>query len=134
MPGRTLVSWFPRAASGLVALVIALVLLLGTPFTARASLLKPTYAAGDKWVYILDGSITEFPGLNASQIRNLRFNLVGMVDVKVIGPANVVAGNASVPAVRAVTRAAGDLNRAVSVPGGGTGPGAGGLTAHTPGF
>src|SRR3989442_7680897 len=128
MPGRTLVSWFPRGASGLAALVIVSVLLLGTPFTARASLLKPTYAAGDKWVYILDGSITEFPGLNASQIRNLRFDLVGMVDVKVIGPANVVAGNASVPAVRGCPHATGDLHRSFSLPTGGTGPGTGSVT------
>src|SRR3989442_13494110 len=120
MPGRTLVSWFPRGASGLAALVIALVLLLGTPFTARASLLKPAYAAGDKWVYILDGSITEFPGLNASQILNLRFDLVGMVDVKVIGPANVVPGIASVPAARVDTRGTGYLDGPVSLPGGAT--------------
>ena len=134
MPGRTLVSWFPRAASGLAALVIALVLLLGTPFTARASLLKPTYAAGDKWVYILDGSITEFPGLNASQIRNLRFDLVGMVDVKVIGPANVVAGNASVPAVRVDTQATGYLNGSFSVQGGGTAQVTGSFTTDTSEF
>src|SRR5207245_2662244 len=48
MPGRTLVSWFPRGAPGFAALVIVSVLLLGTPFMARASLLKPTYAAGDQ--------------------------------------------------------------------------------------
>src|SRR2546430_11838635 len=48
----------------------------------------------------------------SSQIRNLRFDLVGMVDVKVIGPANVVAGNASVPAVRVDTQATGYLNGA----------------------
>src|SRR2546428_7298233 len=131
MPGRTLVSWFLRGASGLAALVIVSVLILGTPFTARASLLKPTYAAGDKWVYILDGSITEFPGLNASQIRNLRFDLVGMVDVKVIGPANVVAGNASVPAVRVDTQATGYLNGSFSVQGGGTAQVTGSFTTDT---
>ena len=134
MPGRTLASWFPRAASGLAALVIVSVLLLGTPFTARASLLKPTYAAGDKWVYILDGSITEFPGLNASQIRNLRFDLVGMVDVKVIGPANVVTGNASVPSVRVDTQAMGYLNGSFSVQGGGTAQVTGTFTTDTSEF
>src|SRR3989442_5156308 len=107
MPGRTLVSWFPRGASGFAALVIVSVLLLDTPFTARASLLKPTYAAGDKGVYILDGLITEFPALNASQIRNLRFYLVRIVDVKGIGPANVVTGNASVPSIRIDSQALG---------------------------
>ena len=127
-------SWFPRAASGLAALVIALVLLLGTPFTARASLLKPTYAAGDKWVYILEGLITEFPGLNASQIRNLRFDLVGMVDVKVIGPANFVVGNASVPSVRVDTRATGYLNGSFSVQGGGTAQVTGTFTIDTSEF
>ncbi len=127
-------SWLPRGTSGLVALVIVSVLLLGTPFTARASLLKPTYAPGDKWVYILDGSITQFPGLNASQIRNLRFDLVGMVDVKVIGPANVVAGNASVRAVRVDTRATGYLNGSFSVQGGGTAQVTGSFTTDTSEF
>src|SRR2546426_5966027 len=134
MPGRTLVSWFPRGASGFAALVIVSVLLLDTPFTARASLLKPTYAAGDKWVYILDGLITEFPGLNASQIRNLRFDLVGMVDVKVIGPANVVTGNASVPSVRVDTQAMGYLNGSFSVQGGGTAQVTGTFTTDTSEF
>jgi hypothetical protein len=112
-------------------LLLAFVLLLGSPTTARGSLVKPTYAAGDKWVYILDGSITGFPGLNASQIRNLRFDLVGLVGVQVLGPANVVAGNASVPAVRVDTHATGYLNGSFSVPGGGTAQVTGSFTADT---
>jgi hypothetical protein len=119
MPGRSYVHRFSRGVSGLVALLIVSVLLSGAPNTARASLLKPTYAAGDKWVYILDGSLAGFPGLNASQIGNARFGIVGLVTVEVVGPASVLAGNASVSAVQVNILGTGYLNGSFSIPGGG---------------
>src|SRR2546427_2463172 len=57
-----------------------------------------------------------------------------MVDVKVIGPANVVAGNASVPAVRVDTQATGYLNGSFSVQGGGTAQVTGSFTTDTSEF
>ncbi len=110
---------FTRGTLGLAVLVVVSVLLLGSMNTARASLLKPTYAGGDKWVYILDGSFTGFPGLNASQISNARFGIVGLVTVEVIGLAHVRTGNASVSAVQVNTVATGYLNGSFSVPRGG---------------
>src|SRR2546430_15598767 len=82
---------------------------LATSAPSRAALHKPTYAAGDHWVYVLDASLSTFPGFNGSQ-GTFQFGLIGFVYVNVIGPANVLAGNASIPAIRVDSRATGYLN------------------------
>ena len=100
---------------------------------ADAALRKPTYAAGNQWVYVLDGSLTNFPGFNASQ-GSFHFGFVGLVYVDVIGFATVQTANGSVSAVRVDSRATGFLNGTFSVPGAGSGQITGSLTTQSTEF
>ncbi len=106
-----------RGVSSVVVLFVVTAAVLAASAPSRAALHKPTYAAGDHWVYILDASLSTFPGFNASQ-GTFQFGLIGFVYVNVIGPVNVLAGNASIPAIRVDSRATGYLNGTVPVPGG----------------
>jgi hypothetical protein len=100
---------------------------------ADGALRKPTYAAGDKWVYVLDGSLAGFPGFNASQ-GTFHLGLVGFVYVNVIGSGIVLVNNGSVSAVRVDSRATGFLNGTFSVPGGGSGQITGSFTTTSTEF
>ena len=106
-----------RGVSSIVVLFVVTAALLAASAPSRATLHKPTYAAGDHWVYVLDASLSTFPGFNASQ-GTFQFGLIGFVYVNVIGPVNVLAGNASIPAIRVDSRATGYLNGTVPGPGG----------------
>ncbi len=86
---------------------------------ARAALQQPTYTAGDRWVYVLQGSLEGFPGLNESR-GNVSLGLSGLVEVDVLGPAQALVGGAEVPGVRAETHASGFLNGTFVIPGNGT--------------
>lgn len=103
--------------SGMVVLLVMSAAVFAASAPSRAALHKPTYAAGDQWVYVLHASLNSFPGFNASQ-GTFQFGLVGFVYVNVIGAANVLAGNASIPAIRVDSRSTGYLNGTFSVPGG----------------
>ena len=107
-----------RLSRGVSSIVVLFVLIAAVFASApsRGALHKPTYAAGDHWVYVLDASLSTFPGFNASQ-GTFQFGLIGFVYVNVIGAVNVLAGNGSIPAIRVDSRATGYLN--------GTLPGAG---------
>ena len=105
-----------RGVSSIVVLIVVIAAVFASA-PSRAALHKPTYAAGDHWVYILDASLSTFPGFNGSQ-GTFQFGLIGFVYVNVIGPANVLAGNASIPAIRVDSRATGYLNGTVPGPGG----------------
>ena len=106
---------------GPVACVVVSSLVLATIFaiagSVGAALKKPVYTPGDRWVYVLSGSLRSFPGLNASQ-GNFRFDLTGQVDVKVIGSADVVQGNTSVRTVRVDSHTSGFLNGTFRLPNG----------------
>src|SRR2546425_6588005 len=115
--GRTTVTRLSRGVSSIVVLFVLAAAVWAASAPSRAALHKPTYAAGDQWVYVLHASLGTFPGFNASQ-GAFQFGLVGFVYVNVIGPANVLAGNASIPAIRVDSRATGYLNGTVPVPGG----------------
>src|SRR5213593_5157830 len=114
--GRTAVSRLIRGVSSIVVLIVVTAAVFASA-PSRAALQKPTYAAGDHWVYVLDASLSNFPGFNGSQ-GTFQFGLIGFVYVNVIGPANVLAGNASIPAIRVDSRATGYLNGTVPGPGG----------------
>src|SRR2546425_1160916 len=116
--GRTTVARLSRGVSSIVVLCVLAAAVWAASAPSRAALHKPTYAAGDQWVYVLHASLGTFPGFNASQ-GTFQFGLVGFVYVNVIGPANVLAGNASIPAIRVDGRVTGYLNGTFSVPGGG---------------
>src|SRR3989441_10046499 len=79
------------------------------------ALRKPTYAAGDKWVYVLSGSLAGLPGFNTSQ-GTFHLGRVGFVYVNVIGSATVQANNTSVSAIRVDSPATGFLKCTCSVP------------------
>jgi len=107
-----------RGVSSIVVLFVLAAAVWAASVSSRAALHKPTYGPGDQWVYVLDASLGTFPGFNASQ-GTFQFGLVGFVYVNVIGPATVLAGNASISAIRVDSRATGFLNGTFSVPGGG---------------
>ena len=117
--GRSAVKRVSRSALAAVILLLMFTVALNASGPTGGSLKKPTYAAGDQWVYVLEGSLTTFPGFNASQ-GPLQFTIVGFVYVNVIGPATVLAGTMSIPSVRVDSRATGFLNGTFAVPNGGT--------------
>lgn len=113
-----MISILPPAAVAL-AIVVAVTASLATASGARAALAKPTYAAGDRWVYVLQGALPGFPGLNASE-GSAELGLSGLVEVDVLGPAQATVGGSSVPGVRVETHATGFLNGSFVIPGNGT--------------
>src|SRR2546428_1956425 len=117
-PRRVTLKRSIRGISGIVSILVVFAIVSSLPL-ADGALRKPTYAAGDKWVYVLSGSLPGFPGFNTSQ-GTFHLGLVGFVYVNVIGSATVQANNASVSAVRVDSRATGFLNGTFSVPGAGS--------------
>ncbi len=69
---------------------------------ARAAMTRPAYDAGDRWVYVLQGSLDGLPGFNASQNVSVHFSLNGIVQVAIDG--------VDASGVHAATRASGFLN------------------------
>lgn len=106
-------------AAIVLAMLVAAAAVLATAGGVRASLQRPTYAVGDRWVYVLQSSLGGFPGLNASQ-GNVSLGLSGLVEVDILGPAQAVVGGAAVPGVQAETHASGFLNGTFAIPGNGT--------------
>ncbi len=102
-----------------LATLVAVAAILGTAGGARAALQRPAYAAGDRWVYVLQGNLGSFPGLNASQ-GNVSLGLSGLVEVDIAGPAQAVVGGTEVAGVRALTHTSGFLNGTFVIPGNGT--------------
>src|SRR5881296_2718688 len=82
--GRLVVKGSSRGISCIVSLLVLVAAVPAVAGLADAALRKPTYAAGNQWVYVLDGSLTNFPGFNASQ-GSFHFGFVGFVYVDVIG-------------------------------------------------
>lgn len=91
-----------RAVTSALAVLLGLGLLLAASGTGLAAMEKPLYAAGDRWVYVLTGSLDRFPGMNASGAGLSHLVLNGIVQVDILGPAP--------GGVRAETRASGVLN------------------------
>ena len=81
----------------------------------QAALQKPAYAAGDRWVYVLQSSLGALPGMNASQGGTFELGLTGIAEVDVVGPASGLAGG-----VRVDTHASGFLNGTFTIPGNAT--------------
>src|SRR6266571_1157962 len=121
-----------RGISGIVSILVVFAIVFSLP-PADGALRKPMYAAGDKWVYVISGSLSGFPGFNTSQ-GTFQLGLIGFVYVNVIGSATVQANNASVSAVRVDSRATGFLNGTFSVPGAGNGQISGSFTTTSTEF
>ncbi len=100
----------------LLAVVVAAAATLLSAGAARGSLERPTYTAGDRWIYSLQGSLAGFPGMNESA-GNVSLGLSGLVEVDVLGPAQATVRGAAVPAVRVATQASGFLNGTFALPG-----------------
>jgi len=122
---------FPRRAAWLLVSVLVVAVFNGAAARAGAALSKPTYAAGDHWVYVLDGSLDGFPNLNSSQTGAFHFDLVGHVEVNVLGPSSVLSGSVPIPVVAVDTIASGFLNGTFAVPGIGTAHVTGTFTTRT---
>jgi hypothetical protein len=122
---------FPRGAIGLVALFVIIGAFNGISAHASGALLRPTYTAGDRWAYVLTGSLDSLPGLNASQMGTFRFDLVGRVDVSVLGPSSVPSGSGTISGVAVDTTASGFLNGTFAVPNLGTAQVTGTFSART---
>ena len=121
-----------RGISGIVSILLVFAIVSSMPPT-NGALRKPMYAPGDKWVYVLDGSLGGFPGFNASQ-GTFHLALVGLVNVNVIGSGIVLVNNGYVSAVRVDSRATGWLNGTFSVPPVGSGQITGSFTTTSTEF
>src|SRR5206468_2996613 len=122
---------FPRTATWLLVSVLVVAVFNGMAARAGAALSKPTYATGDRWVYVLDGSLNAFPNLNSSQTGAFHFDLVGRVEVNVLGPSSVLSGSVPIPVVAVDTSASGFLNGTFAVPNVGTAQVTGTFTTRT---
>ena len=111
---------FPRRTAGLVTILLVVAACNGVAAYATGALAKPAYSAGDRWVYVLTGSLDSLPGLNASQTSTFRFDLVGQVEVNVLGPSSAASGGIAIPGVAVDTSVRGFLNGTFPVPNVGT--------------
>lgn len=116
----------------ILAMLVAAAGVLAAAGGARAALERPTYTAGDRWLYVLQGSLNGFPGLNESQ-GNVSLGLSGLVEVDILGPARATVGGAEVPGVRAETHASGFLNGTFQIRFNGTSGLPGNGTVHASG-
>src|SRR5256885_11716301 len=123
---------FPRRAAWLLVSVLVVAVFNGMAACAGAALSKPSYAAGDHWVYVLDGSLDGFPNLNSSQTGAFHFDLVGRVEVNVLGPSSVLSGSVPITAVAVDTTASGFLNGTFAAPTVGTAHVTGTFPTRTP--
>ncbi len=105
--------------AGILAMLVAAAGMLASAGGAHAALQKPAYTAGDRWVYVLQGSLGRFPGLNESR-GNVSLGLSGLVEVDILGPAQATVGGTEVPGVRTETHASGFLNGTFVIRGNGT--------------
>ncbi len=108
-PGLT---HLPRAAAATLVLLLAAAGTLAASGGGHGALQKPLYAAGDRWVYAVKGSLGGLPGANASQGGTFLLGLNGIAEVDVVGPASGPAGG-----VRVTTHASGFLNGTLEFPG-----------------
>lgn len=108
-----------------LALLVVLAAAVVSAPPSRASLAKPLYDLGDRWVYLLEGSLDGLPGFNASLNGTFQLELSGLVQVDIVG--------ASPSGVRADTHASGFLNGTFTFPTNGTGSGKGNGTVHASG-
>jgi hypothetical protein len=105
---------------GRVAAITVLLALLAVPIvanSAKADLEKPTYAAGDRWVYIVQGDLGALPGFNRTAGPMFHLDLNGLVETDVVGPAKAMVNGVSVPSVQVMTHASGYLNGTFAIPG-----------------
>src|SRR5256885_17098768 len=121
----------PRRAAWLLVSVLVVAVFNGMAACAGAALSKPSYAAGDHWVYVLDGSLDGFPNLDSSQAGAFHFDLVGRVEVNVLGPSSVLFGSLPISVVAVDTSASGFLNGTFAVPSVGTAQVTGTFTTRT---
>ena len=85
---------------------------------ASAAVQRPSYSAGDRWVYILEGSLAALPGLNDTGVGFSVLTLAGRVEVEVLGAAERTVAGASIRGFEVATRTTAFLNGTFTVPGG----------------
>ncbi len=88
-----------------------------TPGTAAGALDRPSYLAGDRWVYVLEGSLDALPGLNGSGVGRFSLSTAGRVEVQVLGAAERTVRESLIRGVDVSTSVSGFLNGTFSVPG-----------------
>lgn len=106
-----------RGASWVLIAVLSVAVLAVTGPSSGA-LQRPSYSSGDRWVFVLDGSVEELPGLNATDVGQFRFELVGRVDVGVVGAVDLTRPTGMVRTIQVETRTTGFLNGSFSILGG----------------
>lgn len=92
----------PRVVGVALGILVVLAGTVAAAGSAHAALTKPAYDAGDRWVYVLQGSIGNLPGFNATANGTLQLGLNGIVQVDIVG--------VSPSGIRAETHASGFLN------------------------
>lgn len=96
-----------HATVPVLAALLALAVLIAVSGPGRAAIERPSYRAGDHWVYVLTGSLANLPGMNASGSGVTRLVLSGIAEVDILGPAP--------GGVRAETLATGFLNGSFAI-------------------
>jgi len=99
-----------RSSTGLVPVVIVLAWILAVTPAAAAALGRPSYVAGDRWVYELTGSLGGLPGFNDTDLGSFALSLAARVEVNV--QALVARG------LEVSTRTTGFLNGTFELPSG----------------
>jgi len=84
--------------------------------STRAAIERPVYSPGDRWVYVLEGSMG-VPGFNDTENGTFVLTLAGRVEVEVAGFEDVDVNGTSSRAVRVLTRTSGFINGTFEVPG-----------------
>ena len=116
-----------RATGGLATLekrlipwALALTILVngGLSENASAAVQRPSYSAGDRWVYILEGSLDALPGLSDTGMGFSLLTLAGRVEVEVLGTAERSVPAGSIRGFEVATRTTAFLNGTFTVPGG----------------
>ena len=106
----------PRGASWVLVAFLSIAV-LGLAGPASGALQKPSYSPGDRWVFVLDGSLEALPGLNATGIGDFRFGLAGRVDVQVLGAVDLPRPLGVVRTYQVEILTTGFLNGTFSFPG-----------------
>jgi hypothetical protein len=101
----------------LAAAALVLLTLLGSATTSRAALERPSYSPGDRWVYVVEGSMSGLPGMNDTGNGTFALDLAGRVAVEVAGFEDVDVNGTPTRAVRVLTRTSAYLNGMFEIPG-----------------
>lgn len=96
------------------------ILALSVSGSAAGAMDRPSYAAGDRWVYELEGALDGLPGLDTINASVSSLTLLGRVDVEIRGPVERSVRGVWIRGVEVSTSGSGFLSGTFSIPVGGS--------------